>query len=407
MFEQTIAHVRWFARQLVGQFVSQGCMNNAASLTYTTLFAVVPFVTVAFTMFSVLPKYQDLGLELQSYVLTNFVPETGSVVQEKLLEFSDGAKNLGLTGLAMLVVTAFMMIVAVEKAFNAIWHVPEPRKGLQRFLLYWGVMTFGPPLVAIGAFVSAYLIELPFISGLETIGVTDALLNYVPMLTSGAAFTVLYYALPHCHVPFKHALAGGVATMVCFELAKWLFTYSVKRMDTELIYGTFAAVPFFLMWLYLVWVLVLTGAVFVRTLSLRPEVGGEPDEPELVKSVRVLGVIHSHHLDGRSVTDAEIDHAVPMSSVQRDRVFAVLRDLRLLIATEDERWTLGRSLKTVSLLDLFVAMPDIVDDAALAGIRDVPGAADRLARFSALGREHLSVSLDEVLNRSNGGVVAT
>ena len=80
------------------------------------------------------------------------------------------------------------MIVTIEKTFNVIWQVPVQRKGLQRFLLYWGVLTFGPPLLVGSLIVSSYLLYLPFVSGLDTYGIRESLLAYIPIASEAAVF---------------------------------------------------------------------------------------------------------------------------------------------------------------------------------------------------------------------------
>ena len=143
--KEAIERVRWFGRQIGRQFLELGLMQSAGALTYTTLFAVVPLMTVAYTMMSVLPAFSGVGEQVQEFIFRNFVPESSSLVKETLTEFSSQARQLTFFGIAFLVVTAFMMLVTIEKSFNVIWHVAEPRRGLQRFLVYWGVLTVGRP----------------------------------------------------------------------------------------------------------------------------------------------------------------------------------------------------------------------------------------------------------------------
>ena len=155
--ERSYEGVRWYVQQLVQQFLAHDCLASAGALTYTTLFAVVPMMTVIYTMFSLLPEFDAIGQLIQDFVFENFVPDSSALVRDKLLEFSERARNLTVAGFSFLFVTAFLMLVTLEKAFNAIWRVPEPRRGLQRFLLYWGVLSLGPPLVAGGLIMSVYV----------------------------------------------------------------------------------------------------------------------------------------------------------------------------------------------------------------------------------------------------------
>ncbi|MCP5184536.1 MAG: YihY/virulence factor BrkB family protein [Pseudomonadales bacterium] len=114
-----------------------------------------------------------------------------------------------------------------------------------------------------------------------------------------AAFTVLYYAVPNYDVPFRHALLGGVLTMLVFQVLLWAFGEVAPSLSFNVIYGAFAAIPAFLSWIYLVWVLVLCGVVFVRTLSLRRDREPTP-EPLVVKAARILRLLQQRHVQGRA-----------------------------------------------------------------------------------------------------------
>ena len=198
--------LRWYVDEMVRQFITYNCMSQAGALTYTTLFAVVPMMTVAYAMFSVLPEFESVGGRIQAYVFENFVPDSSALVQEKLQEFSERARKLTTIGFVVLFVTTFLLLVNIEKTLNSIWRVSEPRRGLQRFLLYWGVLSLGPPSIAGGMLISLYLMSLPLVSDFDTLGISNVLLGYMPAILTTGGFTVLYYAIPNCHVPLRHAL---------------------------------------------------------------------------------------------------------------------------------------------------------------------------------------------------------
>ena len=210
---ETWRSIVWHLQQMAQQFLEHDCLAAAAALTYTTLFAVVPLMTVTYTFFSILPEYAQVGDQVRSFIFQNFVPGSSDVVQEKLVEFADRARNLTAVGFIFLFITSFLMLVTIEKSFNTIWHVPEPRRGLQRFLLYWGVLSLGPACVVAGMLSSLYLLGLPLVSDLDTFGIAEMVLSYLPVILSIAGFTVLYYAVPNCHVPFNHA---SISTVVIF-----------------------------------------------------------------------------------------------------------------------------------------------------------------------------------------------
>ena len=324
------------------QFLAHDCLSSAGTLTYTTLFAIVPLMTVAFVGFSVLPQSTDVQNAVQDYVFQNFIPNSGAVVQEKLLEFSSRTKELTTVSFIFLFVTTFSLLMTIEKVFNRIWHIPETRSGFQRLLVYWAVLTLAPTFVVASILISLYFVGLPFISELETFGVGELLLSHLPKLLLAVSFTVIYYAVPNCEVPFKHALAGGVLTMIFFVATMSLFGEIVPRLSFNAIYGAFAAFPIFLMWMYLVWMIVLSGLIFVRCLSLQRDVAPTP-EPLVVKAARVLKLLNEAHQEGGSVSDGDISQQVRLNRAEHERVLDTLRSLKVLQQGEGERWILARS----------------------------------------------------------------
>ena len=386
---------RWYGRQMWQQFFAHNCLNAAAALTFTTLFAVVPMMTVTYTFFSLIPEYSSVGEKVETFVFKNFVPGSSDLVQEKLAEFADRARNLTATGFAFLFVVAFMMLVTIEKTFNTIWQVAEPRKGVPRLLLYWAVLSLGPACVVAGILSSVYLLSASLVSEYDTLGVSQLLLGYLPVILTVTGFTVLYYAVPNCHVPFRHAFLGGVLTMAVFQGAFNAFAGISRGFTYDAIYGTFAAVPVFLVWLNLVWIIVLAGAIFVRCLEL-PRDDHPSTEPLMIKTVRVLGLFHDAHARGAAVTDKEINELVKMSTAEHERVFGFFAEQRLLMQTEDERWVLGRNLRGVTLWDLYQRFPDGLDLERLREVKDLPQVVEPLKAMTQFGSNEMSVTLDSV-----------
>jgi len=390
---------RWFVGELVQQFVQRDCLSRAASLTYTTLFAVVPFMTVTYIILSTFSDLSAVGETIKSFIFTNFVPESSRAVQEQLTQFSEQALGLTSFSVAFLFVTSFLMIVTIERAFNVIWQVPVQRRGLQRFLLYWGVLTFGPPLLVGGLIVSSYLLYLPFVSGLDTYGIRESLLAYIPIASEVAVFTFLYYAVPNCRVVFKHALIGGFVTMILFEVAKNSFSALLAGSSMAVIYGAFAAVPLFLFWLYLVWVLILVGAVLVRTLAKVPE-SGTSDIPALVQLLSVLQVLYDAHLQGDALSEDQLLGESCLEEGRKDTIMNVLFRLKLVGQSDDLHYALTRSLKTVTLWDLYQKLPEGLNEESLVAVSGTPVGLPQLLEFFRVGARSLNENLDSLYEKN-------
>ncbi|MCY3817895.1 MAG: YihY family inner membrane protein [Gammaproteobacteria bacterium] len=384
---------RWFLRQVTRQFRDDGCTVAAAALTLTTMIAVVPFFAVVYRILSLLPEFAGVGDTITSFVFETFLPGSSEAVLDKVREFSAKANELTLVGVGVVFVTTMLMLMRMEESFNRIWHVANTRTGMARFLSYWGIVSFGVPMIGVAVTAASYDFGLAYLADLRGSTVMEGVREAVPPLATALTFTLLYYAVPSCRVRFDHALVGGVVTTVLLTFAKEVFAWAVPWFQNELVYGAFAALPLFVMGLYLVWVLILVGAICVRTLSLIPW-EDEPDGvPAAVKCAKVLELLHRAHLDGRAVTDAEILQAVPMTRTERARVFDLLHEGRWLRSTENKAWALGRGLESMTLWELFLKLPDGIAEENLSGDSTVEA---RFRAFLHEGAIHLNVSLADI-----------
>jgi membrane protein len=159
-------------------------------------------------------------------------------------------------------------MMTVESAFNVIWRVAKPRPLAQRILVYWAIVTLGPLLIGVSLSISSYLFAR---SSVLAGGYVPSLLEWA--LTGAAlpltalAFALLYVYLPNCAVQWRDAVVGGLLAAVAFEFAKRGFGFYVRRMPTyTAVYGAFALVPMFLIWVYLCWFITLAGATFVSAM---------------------------------------------------------------------------------------------------------------------------------------------
>lgn len=216
--------VLWFRAYLLSvsdTFFKHRCLDNAAALTYTTLFAVVPMMTVTYSMLSAIPSFQGVGDTVQSFIFSHFVPTASEQIQSYLSSFSQQARKLTGVGVAFLVVTAFMMLRTIDRAINQIWQVDRVRRGVAGFLLYWAILTMGPFLIGVGFVLTSYLASLKLIADTTAyLGVDQWLLRLTPMLLSSLVFTLLYLAVPNRPVPFRHAFTGALVVAFLLELAK-------------------------------------------------------------------------------------------------------------------------------------------------------------------------------------------
>lgn len=295
-----------FIRFLVIRFFEDRGTQNAGSLTYTTLFAVVPILTVVFVMISGIPAFQGVEGSIQKYIVHNFMPATSDKMFDYLNDFVSQARNLTWIGIVFLIVTTFMMLVTIESAFNTIWRVKNARSGLPRFLLYWALLSLGPLLIGAGFAASTYVMSLNFFSKSVSNPIVADVLRLVPIVATAGGFTLFYAAIPNTHVPIRHAIVSAIVTAILLECARAVFGFYVKAFPSyQLIYGAFAAFPLFLLWIYVSWIIVLVGCELCCCLGLRHTVN-RPRVPELVIVLSILKIFHDAQLKGQPVTYGDI-----------------------------------------------------------------------------------------------------
>ena len=342
---------------LFSRFGVDRCSENAAALTYMSLFALVPLMTVIYTMASAVPAFQGLEEPIQAFLFENLMPDTNTEIQDYLSDFSRQAKNLTGFGIALLVVTAVLMLRNVEKAFNHIWRTREHRSAVSSFLLYWAVLGLAPLTIGLALGISAYLTSFAARFGdLDLLGVGAMLLKMAPLLLSTVGFSFLYLTVPNCRVPYKHAVIGGFAAAAAFNIARSLFTKMVAGSSYTLIYGAFAAVPLFLLWIYLSWNIVLMGGVFVHSMSAYQSLE-QASRPPLLKALDALYLLWQRQKTGEPVKEIELlgsQHAVVKGL--DSETWSQLRDTfvehKLISQNERGHYLLSRDLHTVTFWQL-------------------------------------------------------
>ncbi|MCP3909312.1 MAG: YihY family inner membrane protein [Oceanicoccus sp.] len=349
-------------RYVQKRYVADGCSHSAAALTYMSLFALVPLLTVMYAILSAVPAFQEVGAQIQALIFDNFVPATGAEVENYLVQFSDKARKLTGVGIAFLGVTAILMLKNIEKTFNAIWKTRENRHGLSSFLLYWAILSLGPIFIGLAIGISTYLASLAVMfDNVDKIGIGQHLLRLMPYFLTSAAFTLLFAAVPNCRVPIKHALIGGLITALVFEVAKQLFTGIVSNTSYQTIYGTFAAIPLFLLWIYLSWLIVLAGAELVYAISGFNSLDDD-NYSDMVMTLSVIELLWQKHQQGKTVSEQHLlqrPWLFDRHSISAER-WTPLRDKLfkggLLRNAEAGHFILGRDLNNFTLWDLIQLM---------------------------------------------------
>jgi membrane protein len=240
----------------------------AGGLTFTTVFALVPVLTIALAVFTTFPMFKTFRTALEAYFIQSVMPKAiSNTILSYLTTFAAQATGLSAVGAVTLVLTSVAMMGMIERVFNRIWRVKAERRWTRRILVYWALITLGPLVVGVSLSLSTKV----FSATTSLVGDVAGALFYtiLSLALTTAGFTFLYLAVPNRNVDWRDALAGGTVAGLAFELAKRGFAVFITQFPTySKIYGALAALPLFLLWVYLSWMITLVGALLTAALPV-------------------------------------------------------------------------------------------------------------------------------------------
>ena len=332
----------------------------AGSLTFTTLLAIVPLLTVALALSTAFPVFDEAIGTLQAFLFENFLPDAAGLqaISDQILAFSEEAGRLTAIGLIFLVVTAVMLMLTIDDALNRIYRVRRRRPLGQQVIMYWSVLTLWPVLIGTSLSMTSLLI-----------GETSALLRLIPFAFTWAALTVLYILVPYRHVLFRHAALGALLAGTAFEVAKRAFALYLQNFPTyTLIYGAFATLPIFLVWIYMSWLVVLAGAVFTAMLPGYRVITSERNRApgrELTDALDILGVLARAQDAGAVLPLTRIAAQAHVMPYRCELVLERCAALGWVAKAEKDGWVLARDADTIRVADVyraFVLDPDLTGE---------------------------------------------
>lgn len=257
------------------RFLSEGFDQITASLSFTTLLSLVPMVALVLAIVSALPAYFAFLENADRVIVNNLLPPgSAGLISAKVMQFSRRAAEVSWLGVAFLVLTAVLLLNTIERAFNHVWRVREPRPLWRRVVLYGVVIAVWP--VLIGSLVAG--VSYGVTSSLGLVGelpwLRAKMLRILSIGLLAIFFSWLYYAVPNASVRWRDAGVAGLSAALGFVLLQNAFELYLSYFPSyKAIYGAFAVVPIFLLWVYLSWALVLLGALVANLL---PEFGSAP-----------------------------------------------------------------------------------------------------------------------------------
>ena len=353
---------RWFqfTKFLIRHFFEDNCQQKAASLTYTTMLSIVPMLTVLLMILSSIPALASVRAQIYEVIYSNLLPQSSMQVSKYINSFAEKSSNLTIIGAMILFVTTIVTLTTIERAFNQIWRVEDRSGGLKSILRYWTIVTLGPLVLGTAFIASSAVQSLSFLNRqIGGYGIDWAF--WIQLVTIGitvTGFIAMYWFIPKAKVPFKSAALAGVIVAIVFEMLKHVFgTVMTNFTSYEAIYGAFAALPIFLLWIYLSWNLILLGVEISYTLTIFDTEEVYPRHP-LLSLLDMLNLVYSRHLEGDAVSEQELRKVLGRKELPKWYTYInYLQDSNLITMTADDEYVLKKDLSNMTLWDFYRTLP--------------------------------------------------
>ncbi|MDH1917115.1 YihY family inner membrane protein [Acinetobacter junii] len=342
------------------RFEADRCREQAGSLTYTTLFAVVPMLTVFLVIISSIKALEPARQQLQQLIYSNFLPKSTIAFDKALNAFTEKSSNLTVIGVLFLFVTTVLMLTSIETVFNRIWRVKETRTGLVGFMRYWTIISLGPIVLGSAFVLSSTVASMNVLSnnfaGYQLDGAL--ILWLISFILTIVGFFILYWTIPNRTVPIFSAVIAAFFSATVFEILKRLFGWIMSNFTSyEIVYGAFAAVPIFLLWIYLSWNIILLGVEVSYALTAFHS-GKEKKRHPILMLLDILELFYRKQQIGESVSEQELLNIIGRGELGRLPSYILqLEKQNLIKRTDTDEYVLVRNLAQVDFWSFFTALP--------------------------------------------------
>lgn len=357
-----------FCRYALHRFNRDGCFAAAGALSYTTLVSLVPLGVIGLGILSAFPNFAAAREELLGLIFRNFVPDIGEQAAWWFQYFAGSAAQATAIGIVGTAATGILLLVTVEDRLNALWRVTIPRPWGQRVVAYWTLMTLGPLLIGMSLTLSTYLDTAARRAGLDPEALAQFasfwphfLIRLVPFVLELIAATLLYRLIPNCAVRWRDGALGAAVAAAAIEILKIGFAIYIGAMSSyQTVYGALAAIPIFLLWMYVSWLAVLLGAVVAANLPtwrvderlIQLSGGGV----RLGFSLALIAALARAQRHGATRRTAALAAELGVAAAVVEEHLQTLAHAGFTAPTQDGAWVLAWSPESATLHDLYRAL---------------------------------------------------
>lgn len=394
----------------VQRFTEDKCVNKATALTYYTLFSIVPVIALAFAI----AKGFDFQKKLQSDLLLKFHEQQEILTQaftyaDKLLNTTKGGIIAGV-GIILLLWSVMKLLGNIEDSFNDIWKIKRSRSFVRKITDYLSIMLIAPLLMLISGGLSVIINNKldEVISQLSFLSPLSFLMQIISYLFLWSVFLFIYIVLPNTKVTFKAAAPAALVATILFKLLQWAYvTFQVYTVQYNAIYGSFAALPLFLIWMQYSWFIVLYGAELafanqnVEHFELENEISNISDRYKRVIALMIANVVVKNFNEGKEAMNVlqiaqRLDLPVRLARtiVMEFVETGVFNEVRSLNVENDICYQPG-------ITDNKLTVKFIIDKLDERGVNYLP--IDNTNELDNINR--LMKDMDEVLNTTKGNML--
>lgn len=257
-----------FAKYLFSRVHDAMILRSAAALSYTTLLAVVPFIAVVLSVFALFPAFADIRAQVQETLIRYVMPDMIQNLQNYITEFIGAAGKLTTIGLGGIALTAIFMLSTIEDSFNFIFQIKRSRKITTKIYGYSFIILVCPLLIGSALYLKGYVFTLRYLNPENIIGYSWLAAYILPHVPTFLCLMFAYVLVPNKKIRHKNAFYGALmASFFMFILRIGFGYFLALNVTYRTIYGALAAIPILLIWMYLWWNIVLSGAILTAALE--------------------------------------------------------------------------------------------------------------------------------------------
>lgn len=345
---------------IVKYYQQSNCSAYAAALTLDTLLSLVPLLAASIVLFAMNPKLQAMVVQAEHQLLAHFVVDTGQELQTYLEKFSRQAATVSKVGVVLLVLTSLRLLYSLHQAFNAILRARVRQKTWYEMMFSCLAWLLAPVLLGASIATSSYIMSLDFIMGyIHHIKWLKPLLAIIPVFLTTIAFSFAYIVVSKTIVPIRYAICGAFSAALLFEASKWLFgLYILHFPSYQVLYGALAAIPLFLLWLYVAWQVVLLGAVIAQALAYKARYRSTVKLDGFTHAIIWIGYLWQAEGNNQSLTLADLVARDKISyQIEPEVMLQELRKSGFIAITKGGKYKLARDIGALSIADCYTQLP--------------------------------------------------